>query len=189
MLQAALLAMQAAGMITDYFATQNQVKLNKLGGQLDQAGINMNIALARANSADATTQAMQNLRQTIGSQIAVQAARGNASFGGTTLSLLNESVGNFNTDERIRRMNLLARESELKAQGLMSGLHTKSIESSLRSGFIKRTLENIPTNPEVYSPFGSSFGSDAGKRLNSLTGRIGVAPNGSNGGSYGMTPV
>ncbi len=177
MLQFALLAMQAAGMVTDWFATSQQVEMGRMGAQVEQAGISANIELTKAQAADASTQAMVRLRQSLGSQIAMQAARGNAAAGGTYTSLLNESESNFNADERTRRINLLSREAELKAQSTMSKLHENASENSLWGGAIKRSINTIG----VSSLFDDSGSSGKGKR--------GVASAGSNGGSYGMTPI
>lgn len=161
MLQFALLAMEAAGMITDYFGTQQQIEMGRQGAKIEQAGINANIQMTRAQAEDATTNAMKQLRQTIGSQIAIQAARGNASVGGTYNSLLNESTSNFNSDERVRRMNLLARENELRAGGLMSSLHQTSSELGLKQGFRDRVIDKVSMS-SMFGPQGKSASTAGG---------------------------
>ena len=107
-------------MITDYFGTKNQDQLMKMGMKVQQAGIEANIYQTRLESQDASLQAMKQLRQTMGTQIAVMAARGTSTAGGSAVSLLNESVGNFNSDEKIRRLNLLGKENQLRAGKAMS---------------------------------------------------------------------
>ena len=119
---ALLLAMQAAGMVTDWLGTSNQQRLGDMGAQLQQAGIEANIEATRLETEDASLQALRNLRYTLGSQIAAFAARGTSTAGGSAVGLLTESIGNFNADERMRRMNLLGRENELKGQKLLSKL-------------------------------------------------------------------
>lgn len=146
MLQFALLAMQAAGMVMDWQATQNQIKLGRIGAQVEQAGINANIQMTRAQAEDASLQAMRNLRQTIGSQIAIQAARGTRTDAGSAVMVNNENLTKFNEDERARRMNLLSREAELRAQGVLSGLHQLTSETELGQKLMQRNIQNFPAS-------------------------------------------
>lgn len=156
-----LLAMQAAGMITDYFGTKNQDQLMKMGMKVQQAGIEANLYQTRLESQDASLQAMKQLRQTLGSQIATMAARGTSTAGGSAVSLLNESQANFNSDEKIRRMNLLGRENQLMANKTMSRLQYSSDSSKLWQSFAQRTFNKFPTSVSGWQQMFSS-GSAAG---------------------------
>ena len=126
-----LLAMQAAGMVTDYFGAKNQDEMMKMGMKLQQAGIEANIYQSRLESQEASLASIKQLRQTMGSQLAIMAARGTSSAGGSALSFLNESIGNFNADERIRKLNLLGRENQLRANSAISRLQYSSDSSKL----------------------------------------------------------
>jgi hypothetical protein len=141
-----LLAMQAAGMITDYFGTKNQDEMMKMGMKVQQAGIEANLYQTKLESQDASLQAMKQLRQTIGSQIAVNAARGTSTAGGSAVSLLNESVANFNSDERIRKLNLLGKENQLRANAAMSRLQYSGDSSKLWQSFAQRTFNKFPSS-------------------------------------------
>ena len=132
---ALLLAMQAAGMVVDYMGAKQQAEFSKMGLKLQQAGLEANLYQTRAETEDASLQAMKELRQNLGSQIAVNAARGTSSGAGSSLSLFNESIGNFNADERMRRMNQLGRENELKAGGTIASLNQKSDNTKLWTSF------------------------------------------------------
>lgn len=145
---ALLLAMQAAGMVVDYMGAKTQAEYSKMGLKLQQAGIETNLYQTRAEAEDASLQAMKQLRQDLGSQIAVFAARGTSTSGGSALSLFNESVGNFNTDERIRKINELGRENELKAGGTIASLNQTSENSKLWSSFSSRSLSRFPSTVE-----------------------------------------
>ena len=92
-----MLAMQAAGMITDYFGSKNQEQLMKMGMKVQQAGIEANLAQTQLEAQEGSLNAMKQLRQTLGTQIAIGAARGTAMGAGSALSILNESIGNFNS--------------------------------------------------------------------------------------------
>jgi len=155
---ALLLSMQAAGLITDWFATNQQSDLIKMAGQLQQAGIEANIQQTRLQAEDASLQAMRSLRKNLGSQIAVMAARGTSTAAGSAVLSQAESVRNFNSDERMRRMNLLARETELKGQGLISSLETSGQETKLWSSFASRSLNTLSSSPDAWKKLGEGFG-------------------------------
>lgn len=155
---AMLLSMQASGMIVDYLGTENQNKINEMGAKLQQAGLDAALQQTRLETEDATLNAMKNLRMTIGSQIATFAARGTSTVGGSAVGILNESQANFNADERIRRMNLLSRQNELKANKTISILQQAGDKSKLWQGFASRTLNRFPSTKEGWSKGLESFG-------------------------------
>ena len=152
-----LLAMQAAGMITDYFGARNQQEMMNMGMKVQQAGFEANLAETRLESQNESLESMKQLRQTMGSQLAVFAARGTNPGAGSAQSVLNESVGNFNADERVRRLNLLGRENQLRANTAMSRLQNSSDISKLWQGFSSRSFNTFSTNPKVWSQGLSDF--------------------------------
>ena len=161
---ALLLAMQAAGMVTDWFGTQNQQRMADMGSKLQQAGIQNNIEQTRLEAEDSSLEAMKNLRANLGSQLAVFAARGTSTGAGSAVSILTESVGNFNADERMRRMNLLGKENQLKAGGLISRLTNSSENSKLWQGFAQRSINRFPTTLAAWgggSSTASKYGAQA----------------------------
>jgi hypothetical protein len=164
-----LLAMQAAGMVVDYFGTKNQDQLMKQGMKVQQAGIEANLYQTKLESQDASLQAMKQLRQTLGTQIAVMAARGTSTAAGSALSLLTESQGNFNADEKIRKMNLLGKENQLRAQSAMSRLQYSSDSSKLWQSFAQRTFSKFPTSlPSGGGGAGASAGASQGFGMTSI---------------------
>lgn len=153
-----LLAMQAAGMVTDYIGTKEQARMMGMGSQLEQLGIEANIQQTRLAAEDETLQSMKNLRKNLGTQLAVFAARGTASNAGNAVGILNESLSNFYADERTRRLNLMGKETALRGQGLISSLNASGEKSKLWQGFAQRTINRFPTSPESWDKFGKSFG-------------------------------
>ena len=141
-----LLAMQAAGMIVDYFGTKNQSMLNEMGAKIQQAGIESQIQQTRLEAEDASLQGLKQLRQILGTQIAVNAARGTRTGAGSAASIMGESIGDFSADERIRRLNQLGRENQLKAGGRIAALNAMSESSKLWSNFASRTISRFPTS-------------------------------------------
>lgn len=143
---ALLLAMQAAGMVTDYLGAKNQAQLMKLGMKVQEAGFETNLAQTQLESADASLQSMKQLRQTIGTQIAVFSARGTSTGSGSANSILNQSFSNFNTDERVRRLNLLSKQNQISGSRVMSNLQYSSDTSKLWQGFASRTVNKFPSS-------------------------------------------
>lgn len=159
---ALLLAMQAAGMVVDYMGTKQQAMWGEYGAKIQQAGIEANIEQTRLETEDASLQALQNLRKNMGTQLAIFAARGTQPGAGSAFSLLNENIGNFNADERTRRMNLLGRENMLKAGGSIAKLNQQGEKSRLWQGFSQRTVNRIPLGS--LSSSGDSSNSFSGSR-------------------------
>lgn len=155
MTEAFLLAMQAAGMIVDYIGQRGQIEMGRMGQKLEEAGIDANLSQTRLESADASLQAMKKLRQNLGSQAVLMAARGN-SMAGSGAIIGNESIGNFQSDERTRRMNLLNKEAGLRAGKVLSGLHQLTSETQLGQSLTKRFFDKLPTDPEVWKKTGSA---------------------------------
>jgi hypothetical protein len=159
-----LLGMQAAGMIVDYTQTRRQQGLIKAGREIEQAQYEANLAALRAQTEQESLNSMQQLRQNIGTQIAVQAARGTSTAAGTAVSLRTASQQAYQQDERTRRMNLLAKEADLRAGNALSGLHATASETQLGQAMTGRFLNMIP--------------------LSSITGGLGKKK-----GSFGMTEI
>jgi hypothetical protein len=139
-----LLGMQAAGMIVDYAQTRRQQGLIQAGREIEQAQYEANLEALRAQFGQESLSAMQQLRQNIGTQIAVQAARGTSSAAGTALNLRTASQSAFQQDERTRRMNLLAKEADLRAGNALTGLHATASETQLGQAMTGRFLNMIP---------------------------------------------
>lgn len=152
-----LLAMQAAGMITDYLGAKSQQEMMNMGLKVQQAGLEANIEQTRLETANESLQGMINLRKTMGSQIAVMAARGTSTGSGSALSLLNESVGNFNADERVRRLNAMGKENQLRANSVMSRLQNSSDISKLWQGFGTRTINRFPSTYAGWKQYGADL--------------------------------
>lgn len=144
-----LLGMQAAGMVIDYTQTRRQQGLIKAGREIEQAQYEANLEALRAQSAQESLASMQQLRQNIGTQIAVQAARGTSTAAGTAVSLRTASQSAFQQDEQTRRMNLLAKEADLRASNVLSGLHATASETQLGQAMTGRFLNMIPLSSLV----------------------------------------
>lgn len=139
-----LLAWQAAGTAMQLFDYNQRKKLSRVGRDLEHEGVLANIELAKTQTAQESVESMQTLRQNLGSQMAVQAARGTASNVGSAFFISQKSIGEFNKDERTRRLNLLAREAELRAGDVLSGLHQLDTETQMGQSVTKSIMDSLP---------------------------------------------
>ena len=153
-----LLAAQAAGMIFDAYGTGQQIKMGRMGADLEKASINTNIQMNAAAAANQSVYAMQNLRQVMGSQAAIFAARGTRGNAGSAFSFNQESVSKFGSDEQARRMNQLSREAELRANMVLTGMHQLTSETQLGKSLTGRLMNKIPTSPDAWAGIGKSLG-------------------------------
>jgi|SRR5690606_33841756 len=139
-----LLSMQAAGLIINFSQQKTQKKLIEAGRQLDEAAFQANLEALRLESNEASLSELQKLRQNIGSQIAANAAKGTDSGAGSAFFAMKKSEGAFESDERVRRFNLLAKEANLRAQKVLSGLHTLQSETRLGQQMTSQLFDKIP---------------------------------------------
>lgn len=149
-----MLAMQASGAFAEISGAQTAKGVLREGRKLEHAGIEANMELARAQSAEESANALHALRQTLGSQIAVQAARGTASGAGSALFIQQESIGEYSKGERARRMKLLAQQAGLRASDVMSGLELYKSETQLG----QQTTQNLGQLAQTFqTPGGTGF--------------------------------
>ena len=85
------------------------------------------------------------------------AARGVA-LGAATALLKPNLLSNYNTDARMRRINQLMVESQLRAGKKISAINQQAFENQNWNAFATNSLNRLPTNPEVYKGIGESFG-------------------------------
>lgn len=154
-----LLAMQASGMVVDWLGNQEQIRMGKLGQQVEQAGINSDIATSRLEAEDESLQSMVQLRKNMGTQAAMLAARGTRAGAGTAALFSNESLSSYNADERMRKISESSREAQLRAQGLLSDLHEKTNEQNLNNQFLKNVFNKIPISPNSWGAIKTGFSS------------------------------
>lgn len=163
-----LLSMQAAGLVSSLFGAKSQKKYIQLGRKLEQEQYTTNLQALKLQSSEDSLTEMKQLRQNIGTQIATQAARGNR--GGSSYAGISKSSATFDSDERSRRMNLLAKESELRANHVLSGLHSLQSETQLGQSVTSTFLNSIQTTsllkPEWLQTKGSKTSSPQKKWVN-----------------------
>jgi len=140
-----LLSMQAAGLVFNMNDAKNKHQMIQTGRDLEKAAIDTNLEALNYDYQQSSLAAMKQLRENIGTQIVTQAARGTDSGSGSALILNQKSISNYNADEQTRRMNLLAKEANLRASNVLSGLHTLQSETELGRATAKE-FDSIPVS-------------------------------------------
>jgi hypothetical protein len=139
-----LIGMQVAGNVLDYAGTRQEINRGRAGTQIEQEQIQNRLEQERLASANDSLLALIELRKNLASQRAIFAARGQRAGTGTALSLAQESIGNASANEQVRRMNLLSREANLRANKALSGLHQLTSETKLGQSMSQRMIEQLP---------------------------------------------
>jgi hypothetical protein len=139
-----LLGFQAAGALLSFSQAREQMKINELGLKVSNAAYETNLEMLRTKTTQDSLNEMIQLRKTLGTQIAIAGARGTSTSAGSFLSIMESSIGEFQQDERTRRLNLLAGEAQLRANNVMSGLHTYVSETQLGQSMTRDIINKIP---------------------------------------------
>ncbi len=152
-----LLSMQAAGLIYNLNEAQTKQQQIQQGRQLEKAAIDANLEALNVESQESSIAAMKQLRSNLGTQIVTNAARGTRQGTETTVANAQKSVSAYNADGQTRRMNLLAKEANLRAQNVLSGLHTMQSETQLGQQTAK-LFTDLPLSSSVDQFRRSSLG-------------------------------
>ncbi len=163
-----ILSMQAAGAIFNISQAKEQRELLKQGQALQNASFEANLAAIRAQSSEESAAALQRVRENVSTQIVTNAARGTASGAGSAFSAIQKSEQNFNADEQVRRLNLLSKENELRANNVLSGLHTLQSETQVGQSLTNQIFNRLPI-----AGIGKKVGSAIGKSVDSVGTFIG----------------
>ena len=123
--------MQAAGVVTSIWQNKGAQKMIRQGRDMERAATEMNMAANNYEFQESSLESMKQLRQNIGSQIVAQAARGTGAGTEGAVGSLQKSISASAGDVGAKRMRMLARESELRAANILSGLHTLKSETDL----------------------------------------------------------
>lgn len=152
-----LIGMQAIGSVADGIGTYQQMKIMRQGAEIDKAQIENRLEQERLAASMAALDSMQQLRYNLATQSAIFAQRGQQAGAGTAGTAVQTSVKNYRADERIRRMNLLTRESTLRAGQALAGLHTLTSETKMGQSLTRRIFNRLPVG-QAFSNLRDRFG-------------------------------
>lgn len=134
----------AAGFAFDWFSTGSQRRLLEKGQELDHAGLDYKLSAIRAQSAEESLQSMIELRQTIGSQIAANAAMGRSSGVGSAFFIGANSIANQGKEERIRGFNLTSKELQVGADRIKGDLGVLGKKTEMTNKLLGRIFKDLP---------------------------------------------
>ena len=158
-----LLSFYAAGATYSLYESNQNQKLIDMGKQLQQSAYETNLEAIRNQTEQASLDEMKELRKNVANQIVNNAARG-VSNAGSAWGNVRESETAYAKDEKARRMNLLTSESQLRANNILSGLHTLQSETQLGQSITGQIFNSLPVSslvnkyaPDTFDSIGKTF--------------------------------
>jgi hypothetical protein len=145
-----LLSMQAAGVVTSIWQNKGAQKQIQLGRALEKASLDANLAANNFEFQESSLASMQALRQNLGTQAVMQAARGNAAGTESAVGAQQKSISATSGDIEAKRMNMLSKESSLRAANILSGQHTLKSETELGRSMSKDIFEAASTGMKAF---------------------------------------
>lgn len=149
-----LIAMQAAGMVSSYLSAQGKKKLIQAGADLEQSQFEMNLQALKLQNTQESLVAIKNVRQNIGTQIAINASRN--SRGSSSYAGINQSMNAYNTDERMRAINLLTKSTSLMGENVLREATAQAAKRQVDYDLIKQFANQ--GNQGQFKELGSSLG-------------------------------
>ena len=177
-----LLSMAAAGTIVPLIQGAQNRDLIKIGRQLEQAAVDSNLEALRTQNSEASLEAIKSLRENVANQIVTNAARGVSSGAGSAQTAIQSSESAFGQDEKTRRLNLLVKENELRAAGVLSGIHTLTGETQLGQSLTNQIFNNLPIST-LANKFGSKGTPALKSSIPSISSKFGKTA------GFGFNPV
>jgi|GEM_PF-5035214 len=140
------LAMMAAGAVTQGVSANSSKKYRKLGMQLDDAALASNLELLNAASEAESVAAIDSLRESLGTQTAIMAARGMATDSSQAVAISQKSNQKFAQDERFRTLNTMSKAIDLKSGNVKSYIDMMAKNRKDVTDIGVNALKNIPVS-------------------------------------------
>ena len=141
-----LMGAQAAGYATSIWGTTQANKMLGIGAQLDKEALDLRM---QQNTLASTEQAIANqerLREAVGLQAAIFAARGQQGGTGTAGALQTKTLTEFGREERARQLNLLFSNNNIKGQKAAIGMQVAGQKAQNWGGLMNAGLQGISFN-------------------------------------------
>ena len=139
------IGLMVAGSVVDIFQTGNQQGIIEAGRRVEQAAFETNMQALITQSNQAAAADSRKLRENIGSQIVNNAAKGTASGAGNAFGGIQKSVAAVGQNEQVRKINLLAQQSQLTAGHGAAQLESFTTQSQLSQQLTKRIFNQVTT--------------------------------------------
>ncbi len=150
-----LMGAQAAGFGINLWGTSQANRMIGMGANLDRQALDLRM---QQNTLASTEQAIANqeqLREAIGLQAVMFAARGQRGGVGSAAAIQNKSLIDFGKEERSRQMNLMFAQSNIKAQKATIGMQAAGQKAQGWGGLLNTSLNSLNFNSLLNQPTGS----------------------------------
>jgi hypothetical protein len=162
MFQYILLAAQAAGLVANILQTKRENKIDRQGLQIQQRDLDLRMQQEQLASSQESLYNMARLRDTMASQRAIFAARGQSSAQGSNFFIGQNSISSFNEDEQARKLSLNFRQHYINVNKTLASMETTGRIHARKGRLLSEVLNTISFNSL------GSFGSDGGGVNNTL---------------------
>lgn len=145
-----LLAAQAAGVASSIYGNEQQNRIGKYGARLDQQSMQLRMEQETLAATQETLQDLTNLRETLASQRAIFAARGQNPGQGTAKAIENKSISAFGAEQQARDINKTFRKSYLESMGRLKRVESEGLRAARGVQLLGQSLNMVD--------FGSLYG-------------------------------
>ncbi len=141
-----LLAVQASGLALNMWQTSQASKMVGLGASLDRQQLDLRMQQETLLSTEQALQNSEQLRSVLSSQAAIMGARGQMPGVGSAQAIQQGALKEYGADERVRKMNLSFKKSQLEAQKLFTSLEAGGNKANLGYSLGEKSLEQLNFN-------------------------------------------
>ena len=171
MLEYLLMGAQASGAIGSIWSANMNYSALKRGQQLDEAQLDLRLKQERIASNEQTLYNLSQLQETLATQRALQAARGQLPGMGSSLATATKSITNFNKDVAARKLTLSFSEQQASANKAVGRIALAGKRSQMGAGIFETSIQNIPFS-QLIGDISSNKQQFVSKKKGLLTGNI-----------------
>ncbi len=144
-----LMGAEAAGFGMSLWGTSQANRMIGMGANLDKQALDLRMQQNTLASTEAAIANQERLRETIGLQAVMFAARGQRGGAGTAAALQNKSLIDFGREERARQLNLLFANQNIKGQKAQIGIAAAGQKAGNWGGLMTAGLQNLSFNSAI----------------------------------------
>lgn len=141
-----LMAAQAAGQAVNIWQTSQASRTVGLGVSLDRQQLDLRMQQETLLSTERALQNSEQLRNVLSSQAAIMGARGQMPGVGSAQAIQQGALKEYGADERVRKMNLSFKKSQLEAQKLFTSLEAGGKKAALGYSIGEKSIQQLNFN-------------------------------------------
>lgn len=141
-----LLAAQAAGIATNLYAERSQQRFERTGERLTEAQIGLRMNQEQLANTEQTLYQTEQLRETLASQRAIFAARGQSVGSGSARAITEKSMRAFSQDQQARSISQGFRKHQLESNLRLMNIGTQARQSRRAGRRLLQTMQTFDFN-------------------------------------------